>query len=934
MEKSSIEIKKTLYDITKDIFDAKNDEEARSILFGSDLLSTMNREDYYNSVVSNFVKKKELIIEKKSDSTPGKDYLEFNLEKNVSNLWNVIFLGCYVLKKWEGFINLYYHVEENPMMGRFHHPGHITLSNFLCSGCLGPLRNPNITDDQIIVLKNTIYSVLNDIEHDIIQIEKNYDDIHSIDKKEKLFSINGIIQRIKVILGPKDSVEISRIGKKDEYGKNLQDYSNELSKKLKDILLPYEDLLIKVNNLFARISNNNINYSFKFDNEINDLKKMIIIVHRLRNAIEHRNDSYMYDNDFILIDDEKLIIKMPICYLEGFYSGRILARDEDKSVVDETNRISHSILKMGGYDSKKMDSFFYNIKPENIKILLDYFGNDFQIIYNLPSIAFNVPYGTIDLFNELKSIFVLDKAKEIIMNLSLFAFYDTNKTILLFKMLLQKVSEEQVIKILSEASYGAFIEPTKTVFLLECLIDYDSEKAVDLITKLPVDAFKSPFKTISVIKTLKNCDVNYIVKKYNNKSRLAIYNKFDSSEKSSLLSFLKERCNKTDLENVRLNISKQAFIKHDIAIKIFKFLEKKFINFKTIDIFSKLPSFAFNDVTNTINILSYLSEKYGDDRLIEVLPYLPPFAFNGISRVKDFMQFLESSNRNCDALDFLLKVPYIAFGNINQLKKMYLFLIYNCSESSWFEILCNIPDKVWKAIDCLNFNNFLLLLKKLDYQANMLDKFPIEFFTCDAILLTEMLKNYDYSLSRSIFGVNNPKIISLMVYMNSVFSRLDVEKLPGENDSSINYQLLLDDEIDYFSSLQSNNFGVILRKIRNSTCHFRVSTKDKEGKPLEYNKIRLYDESFENGKVIENFELILLMEDALNITRKIEEMINLNKSWKLILEQLKNDSEISDYCKVQFEKILNQMKMRYMSPSEFPLGDFIPLVDGAYEKKV
>ena len=68
--------------------------------------------------------------------------------------------------------------------------------------------------------------------------------------------------------------------------------------------------------------------------------------------------------------------------------------------------------------------------------------------------------------------------------------------------------------------------------------------------------------------------------------------------------------------------------------------------------------------------------------------------------------------------------------------------------------------------------NIIRLIDRVNGEVSRLEEFPIELLSSDTEI-TEELGKYEYNICRSLFGINNPKIISVLLYMNNVLSKYD-----------------------------------------------------------------------------------------------------------------------------------------------------------------
>ena len=161
---------------------------------------------------------------------------------------------------------------------------------------------------------------------------------------------------------------------------------------------------------------------------------------------------------------------------------------------------------------------------------------------------------------------------------------------------------------------------------------------------------------------------------------------------------------------------------------------------------------------------------------------------------------------------------------------------------------------------------------------------------------------HNYNLCKSIFGINNAKIISALIYGNFVFSQyqkenqddvlIDIDStsiIHAGFNTSIMYKnninisewnqetylkrFLIDgdfsDNIDEIVLRDSNEIKkYILDKFRNACAHFRFKpVLDKNGNVVE-GKIYIYDKYDESNET--NFDFIIDIKDFVEITRQVE----------------------------------------------------------------
>lgn len=442
------------------------------------------------------------------------------------------------------------------------------------------------------------------------------------------------------------------------------------------------------------------------------------------------------------------------------------------------------------------------------------------------------------------------------------------KLIELSKFTMKLLEEGLTLDNISKLSVQAICNPERTMELLNKGISYEQ------INILPYDIVYSTNDIIQIFKCLKERNIeDYSILS----DECWIY----YNEATTLL--LDEL--KDDEVGLLKKISVNPLLNIDSTIKFIKFLRSK--NIKIDRVSEKIYNdLIFKDIQT---IILDLEEKNIDPRIIECLPKEAFIGLNGIS------------TDDGNTYKTITKTDEI----IKEIED--LIIIFN---KFGFNFDKKLPTKVFN-INHVKKENLLYLIDKVENNYDKLNEFPVEFFINDFSLMEEMNIKYNCNLNKSIFGVDNPKIISLIVYMNSVFSQyrkeycdsnyVDIDPIKvihtafndtyiyrnNINDININQETYLNQFI--FKNNHSRNINqiknFILDKLRNSSVHFRFKqVKDQNGNIIP-NKIYIYDKYDE--ETITNFNLIIDLKDLLEITRQIEiGLINksLNDSEKIINE--------------------------------------------------
>lgn len=850
-----------LYDIVNKTINASSMTEAEQILFGSNGI-VINSPEYYKNIISNFVRKKETII-KKNVAQNGKTYLIFDLN-DCNDIWNILFI-----------YNYYIHYIEQKIE---------SLNK--------QIKKNRIVQQNLESKKETLAP--NDLRYQEITNEIS----------EVLFILN-----------------------------NLKDLKNRYSSYKNESLKKYAVQLENMNNIDEH----------RLKQQLDKLKEAIACIQKMRDALEHTNESLNIDN-VVSIDNptDKFEITIPIEYLDGFNKGRIVANEEDKILVEQTNNISSPLLETLDYDVKKIDSFFYNVEPNYLEFILEKVNYDAQQLYKLSYYIFEYKLQTKFFLKNGLDLFSISKLPK-----TAFEHYENTIKFLNNNIDIYRIPEE------------SFCEVYTTIEMFR--------KGID-IYRLPEQAFRNPKHTMYLVD--EGIDI------YNLPEGAFLF--FDPQVVINLLK-----------ANINIyNLPEGAFLHPDIAIKlynaeidIYKLSNDSFYDYEDtmklhkagVDIYN-LPEGAFINIDFTIYIINQkidisklpidaflnpeITKKLIDNK-IDICK-LPSFVFSsrlGTDTTTDYWDydgyFEESYKKIIKLIESgvnIYRLPEQALRNPKGTMILYEkgIDIYRLSSGAFweptnvvelFEAGIDIyklvdsafyyPQKTIKLfkenIDIYKLSNKFFdvdveigilkqILDKVGYE--QLNTLPIEFFCCNIELLDSLFQKYNLNISKSIFGINNPKIIAALVYANSVLSNYDKNNknistidmdiqpysiIAGTYIDNFNYRKNIDENIgreysfsefvEQFKLLDENDFDrsidetrkSFLIKIRNACAHFRFKpVKDRNGNILE-DKIYIYDE---DNKGENNFNLIIDLKYLIEIIRKVEIQIELQKK-QIISESTK-----------------------------------------------
>lgn len=84
----------SLYNFIEEILNEPSTKKAKERLFGINGLD-LNSTEYYENIISSFVRKKDLILQKSNSK------INYNLNKDVKDMRDIIFISQYIYKCWK-----------------------------------------------------------------------------------------------------------------------------------------------------------------------------------------------------------------------------------------------------------------------------------------------------------------------------------------------------------------------------------------------------------------------------------------------------------------------------------------------------------------------------------------------------------------------------------------------------------------------------------------------------------------------------------------------------------------------------------------------------------------------------------------------------------------------------------------------------------------
>ena len=632
---------------------------------------------------------------------------------------------------------------------------------------------------------------------------------------------------------------------------------------------------------------------------------------------------------------------------------------------------------------KAFPYFIYNkgIKPERIKLILALLNGD---IFKLK----NVPYS---IFTEKCSFerltFLLKKVNLDVEKLQYFPEaminekYCSNERIeyLIEKTnndlkKLEKVSyaliksDNEKIEYLLKKEQGNFEGVTKWqdfIFSEKCKIErieylLTKVKYIESLKKMPEFLFNEELKEEIIDKIFNN-------KNKKNEKLLKRMNPYATKTNIDNIKYLLEKSN-YNLEKIkRLPIT---IYTNDCNIERIEYLIQKFGG--RVENLKRIPNIFYYKKFKQERLDYLIKITNGDKSKLEELP--EAFFYDECSekRIEYILNMIDNDYKKLSHIyAYITEYPdsFESDDNwleyiINKLNKNVEILSYEeTPHNIFFSNLCN-KERIEYILSIVNenlknlnkFPNIMFseqctkeridnILNKINGNLDKLKEMPKELFTCNDDIFEELYNTHEMNMIKSIFGIGDEKLITLMIYMNAVFSNyqeeienkpVDISKINIEKISKkiIDKSILLEKKVEESNEKKNNLKKVTIKQEVKSTIGStigaikQIPTEDKLQKDItEINNefIRLIGNSSRHFRIYKQDENTIVLEDytrdkqgniklAFRATSTIEELFNItsslvsnninNEVTEEIVEKI-NISNKDKYTKEQLE-IINQ----------------------------
>lgn len=755
-------------EILEKIFELENEDKnladnyAKEMLYGANSID-LDSQRYFEQILINFSKKKEIIIPKINSGRKNK-YLYFDINKNWKSIWDIIFLGEIISE--EIILNLDIKVDYNEKIEK-----EVIIENLPIGVKSKHIEKLKHSIRLIQKIKDSISHKENyNVCEEIIENDKRYVRIENLrgeipfKGKILLNYLEGFINN--KIIPLQEDIKIAKNTDKiaypllEELGYNPTKIQNFFYR-VNPTLLEY--ILDKINNDYTKL------YQLPariYNLDINELQKIlshpkvesIVSLSGLPPiAFDELQKTYELLKNVDKIEDlvgvcEEIFFDVSLAY-------ELLKHPKVKS-LDSLKRIPIEFF----YNKEKMFDLLNHPKVEKVE---DFVG--------FPSEAFNLSERLLKLLNHPKVERIND-----LKDLPQGAYWNIKLTEKMLKnhttknkLFEMKDIEFVYLKKIKKLLKHPKVESIESLSVLSPKQIYYHKILLKLLDHPKVESIES----LAKINSLYFEDSNLFIKLLNHPKVNRVE---DLNEVSCAIKFDETGKLLQIVQNIQMlnGIPADAFKNSNFTLELLKHPKVE-----SIESFQYLPDIVFANSKNTLKLLEHPKVKK-----IENFIGLSEGIFEYVDITLKLL-----NNSKIDSIERLKGLPFEFFSHFSEIEKIYKKYDY-----LMIEIFKNIPIRLYEKVkigsteifektsfesyEKIKLNNLEKLLNRVDNNFERLSEFPDEFFSCDDNVLEKLLSTYSINISKSIFGTYNPKTIYLISYMHTVLTKHNFTKF-GENES-------------------------------------------------------------------------------------------------------------------------------------------------------
>ncbi len=803
--------------IINKIIYANSIEEAANALYGKNGLN-IDYHSYYEKLIASFGMKTQSIIIKTGNT------LNFDIEKNKQELWNIIFIGQLLYEK----ILTEYNKKLNDSAITKEESERIlenirNMQDRINEANITVPININLSSTQIDEFKMSI-TLIQKIKDSTMHLNSTNKYEFDFDKKVLIISNNGGRFDLPKIEIPIEYIE-GFINSFIVPKQSDDNFSKDIDRFVFPVLQSLNFDPKNLTNFFYRVDPNKLDYlmsilgndtsmlyklnPFIFNCSIQFIKNLLDYNnHDIKILCDLPNNAYIFENNTINYIEKFGVEKLFQLPNKVFEEPELIDEMVKKygiTILDELN--SWSLFNETETGIHSFNNFSdYSIVEGFVELSKKYKK---ELIKKFPSYAYkhySVTEDILDKNNNSELISILpevafENLRHIKINYTTIIGIGGSKDIPEYTNM-QKLINNYSIDVIKKIPEYAFKYPGAVLYILE-------NYGIQNLEILPIECFINPYSTIEVLHYIKNhkkdedtlVDDVYIKEFKDDEienviKRIKSDDKMSQSEKEKLIDLIikeqKIELHKTVKYQKFSKDTLQRILKHSKYPKAFDFYIGKYGVKKAIYIIDNIPEWGLKHFYKCFKLL----DKYGLDNIKKIpeislettrlrkSTILGDTITGDIKFPKGTMSFMKKHKNdlqnypesffyypkgtdyllNFYSIDLLINLPVYTFRESRKTKLLI--------DKYGFDIIQALPEFVFLEKDNLDCIDNVIELVNGDIKK--IKELPDEFFKChDKDVINNLYNNYNKVITQSIFNTKNPKIIALIVYAKSVLPQWD-----------------------------------------------------------------------------------------------------------------------------------------------------------------
>ncbi|MBQ6841420.1 MAG: hypothetical protein IJO63_04835 [Bacilli bacterium] len=215
-----------------------------------------------------------------------------------------------------------------------------------------------------------------------------------------------------------------------------------------------------------------------------------------------------------------------------------------------------------------------------------------------------------------------------------------------------------------------------------------------------------------------------------------------------------------------------------------------------ISIFNDVPNGIFFTDDEHQQILSNINRENGIFK-VSSLQKLPEEFFS--CPIEIFQLLIDKANNDLTKLQSIPRILFYA-----PVECLEIFLKFVTKDGIvHFERLSELPFD----FNGMDYSRLKFIYDKVGNNLATINKLPKEIYTCEDAIAESMFEHFETNMMKSLFGINDPKLVALMLYLNETFSNFNNEGIEflDLKLSALNISIAPEDVMNYVNKLNKRS---------------------------------------------------------------------------------------------------------------------------------